>query len=109
MKLNYWINGKTDVDVNKGDEMKLIFKLDHNLSTKFIPFITFIHCKVFENKDADGNKIAGSNKSRNYFVIGTVYKPKAGIFIRPKLNFFVGGENGVIFSVKPILDVWYVF
>lgn len=109
VKLNYWINGKTDADVNKGDEMKLILKLDHNLSKKFMPFVTFIHYKVFENKDADGNKIAGSNKSRNYFVIGTVYKPKAGLFLRPKLSFFMGGKNGVIFNVKPIFDMWYVF
>ncbi len=109
IKFNYWLNGETDSNVNVGNELKFILKLDNNLHPKFMPFITYIYYKKFENMDSNDNEIAGSDKSRNYFVFGGVIKPKKGFFVRPRFSFHFGGENGVIFDIKPILDIWYVF
>jgi hypothetical protein len=71
--------------------------------------MTYIYYSKFESENADGDKISGSDKSRNYLVVGSVFKPKAGWFIRPRFSFHFGGENGVMFDVKPILDIWYIF
>ena len=109
IKLNYWLNGTNDTDIDIGDELKLILKIDFNMSSKVMPFATFIYYSKYKNKDADDNEVAGSDKTRKYFVIGGVYKPVPGIFLRPKLSFFLGGKNGVIFSAKPMFDFWYVF
>ena len=49
VKLNYWLNGKNDADTNIGDEIKLILKLDRNLTPKIMPFVTYIYYTIMLN------------------------------------------------------------
>ncbi len=107
VKLNYWLNGKNEAKTNIGDEIKLILKLDRNLHKKFMPFMTYIYYDKLDGETEAGVDVAG--KSRNYFQVGGVYKPVKGVFVRPKVAFHFGGENGVMFSYKPMFDFWYVF
>jgi len=92
-----------------GNEMKLIVKYDHNFVKKFMGFATYIYYNQAESEDTNGNSIADSDKTRHYFVLGGVYKPKPGLFIRPKVLLPIGGENKINYSFKPVLDIWYIF
>lgn len=109
VKANYWINGKNDDDYDIGDELKVILKLDRNFHKKFMGFATYIYYSQFKKKNPDGDEIDESQKIRHNFVLGGVWKPKKGLFIRPKIVFPGGGEGGKNFGFKPVLDFWYVF
>lgn len=110
LKLNYWFNQKNFNEVDIGDEMKLIVKLDRNFHKKFMGFTTYIYYSKLSNKNVPaGTIIQNIDKKRHYFVIGGVYKPKKGVFVRPKISFAIGGEKLINFTFKPMLDFWYVF
>ena len=107
LKANYWLNGENDDDADIGDELKLIVKLDRNVTPKTMPFVCYIHYEQFDGETDSGKTIDG--KSRNYIQTGIVYKPVSGLFLRPKVAFHFGGENGVMFDYKPMFDIWYIF
>ena len=108
LKTNYWINGKNDDDVKGGNILRIIVKLDRNISKKVMGFATYIMDDWGDGEDADGNSIK-NEKIRHFFVLGGVWKPKPGLFIRPKVSFSLGGKIGTNASYVPKLDVWYVF
>jgi len=113
LKLNYWINGEdkvhNDVTYTVGNEVRFIGKVDYNFHKKFMGFMTYIFYNQAEKEDEDGNKIENSDKTRHNFVLGGLWKPQKGLFIRPKIVLPLGGENGRNFGFKPVLDVWYIF
>ena len=109
IKCNVWLNGKTDADVNVGDEIKCIGKLDHNFSVKMMGFLTYIYNGQGKQKDATGNLVEHSQKSRHYGVVGFLYKPVKGLFIRPKVTIPVAGKGGSLFTIKPLIDAWFIF
>ncbi|TKJ42549.1 hypothetical protein CEE37_02345 [candidate division LCP-89 bacterium B3_LCP] len=113
LKLNYWVNGEgkavNDVTYNVGNEMKFIGKLDYNFHKKFMGFATYIYYNQAEKEDSQGNAIQNSDKTRHSFALGGIWKPKKGIFVRPKIVLPIGAENGKNYSFKPVLDFWYVF
>ncbi|MDP8240158.1 MAG: transporter [Candidatus Hatepunaea meridiana] len=108
LKANYWINGENDDNFKPGNELKVILKYDYNYSPKLMPFVTFIPYMVAE-KENDGNAVTDSDKTRYTFVLGGVFKPQKGIFVRPKIAFALGGKTGNNYSFKPVLDLWYIF
>lgn len=108
LKVNYWLNGENDNNINIGDELKLIVKLDRNLNPKVMPFLTYIYYSQSEREN-DGVTVDNSQKSRHYVCLGGVWKPKPGLFIRPKVSFPLSGEGGILFDYKPMIDIWYVF
>ncbi len=108
IKAGYWFNGKNDDEVNIGDEFKLILKLDRKLSPKVMPFMTYIYYSQTK-KETDAGIVANSQKIRHYFVLGGVYKPIEGMFIRPKVVMPIGGEGGSLYAFKPLIDFWYIF
>ncbi len=108
LKANYWFNGVNHSGEDVGDELKVIVKLDRNLSPKVMPFITYIYYSQSKKESAAG-VIANSEKIRRYFVLGGVYKPMKGMFIRPKVVIPIGGEGGILFDYKPLIDFWFVF
>ncbi len=109
LKVNYWINGEnSDTKVKPGNEIKFIAKLDRNFQKKLMGFATYIYCGQGE-KEVDGTAVTNSDKTRHYLCLGCVYKPKKGVFFRPKLTLPLGGENGQNYTVLPKVDFWYVF
>jgi len=109
LRAAYWLNGKTDTDVDVGDEVKMIVKLDKNFSAKWMGFLTYIPYMMMQRKDADGNTVDNTEKTRHYLSAGVVWKPVKGLFIRPKVLLPVWEKGGSSFSVKPLVDVWYTF
>ncbi|MCK5147745.1 transporter [bacterium] len=109
LRAAFWLNGKTDADINVGDELKMVAKMDRKFSPKFIGFITYINYQVFKKQNADGDAIDCTHKSRHYLSPGFIWKPVKGLNIRPKVLIPFGGEGGSLFSVKPLLDFWYTF
>ncbi|MBL7191927.1 transporter [bacterium] len=110
LKLNYWFNQKNFNETDIGDELKLIVKLDRNFTKKIMGFCTYIYYKKWPNEDVPlGTEIADIEKSRNYLVLGGVYKPISGLFIRPKVAFSIGGEYLIDYEFNPTIDIWYVF
>jgi len=110
LKFNYWFNNKSFDSVDIGDEMKLIVKMDRNFHKKFMGFATYIYYSKLTDKNVPaGSAVVNTDKNRHYFVLGGVYKPKKGIFIRPKIAFAIGGEELINFDFKPMIDLWYVF
>jgi hypothetical protein len=108
LKAGYWINGENDDKINVGDELKVIAKLDRKISPKVVGFLTYIYYSQGE-KENDGTAVTNSEKNRNYVALGGVWKPKKGMFVRPKVLFPIGGEGGSLFAYKPLIDFWYVF
>ena len=108
-KFNTWLNGKTNTDMNIGDEVKFIGKLDHNLSSKLMGFLSYIYYGQGKRKNAAGDIVDNTQKSRNYAVMGLVFKPVKGLFIRPKVTIPVAGKGGNLFTIKPVLEAWFVF
>ncbi len=92
-----------------GDNMKIIVKLDYNFHKKFMGFATYIHTRKWKDRTAPGVITPNTHKIRHIAQVGGVYKPKKGVFIRPKVAFTVGGEVGLAYTFKPMLDLWYVF
>ena len=109
VKLNYWINGKNDADKKIGNELQLILKYDYNFTKKFFGFAAYTYNGQAKSKDASGAAIAGSDKKRHVLCIGGTYKPKPGMFIRPKIALPLGGENGLNYEFKPMVDFWFTF
>ena len=113
LKVNYWVNGSNDDDFKIGNEMKFIAKLDRSFSKKFFAFMTFIYFNQDPKLDKLGQIVQDPakvyQKTRNNFVLGGVYKPRPGLFIRPKLVFFIDGQGGKMYSWAPKIDVWYIF
>jgi len=108
LKANYWVNGETDDDVSIGNQLKVLGKIDYNLSPGVMPFLTYIYKSQAESEFSDGST-CNPETIRHYVVFGGVWKPKKGLSVRPKVVLPLGGENGRNFSIKPVLDLWYVF
>lgn len=109
LKANYWFNENNSTK-STGDSWKLIVKLDRNFHKKFMGFATYIHTAKWADKNSpDGAFIDNTDKKRHIFQVGGVYKPKKGVFVRPKVAFAIGGEKLINYDFKPMLDVWYVF
>ncbi len=109
IKLNFWFNGENgDTKKKPGTETKLILKLDRNFNKKIMGFTTYIYYDQAKLKN-DGQAVQNSDKIRHTWVLGGIYKPKAGIFIRPKILLNIGGENGKVYTIAPKLDIWYIF
>ena len=108
LKINYWINGENEDKIKPGNELKFILKLDRNFSKKIMAFTTYIYYNQADKEDHEVT-VANTDKIRHNFVIGGVYKPIPGLFIRPKVVFPIDGKNGVNATVVPKFDIWYVF
>ncbi len=104
VKLNYWFD-----QPDYGDNMKLILKNDWNFDKKLMGFATYIMMKKWKDRTAAGVMKPNSHKIRHIAQVGAVYKPNKGVFIRPKVAFIVGGEVGLKYDFKPMIDFWYVF
>ena len=110
LRAGYWYNGKTDADIDIGDDVELLFKPEYVFNKKLKVFLSFEHVETFENKDDTGNKIENTQKRRLTLTPGLVYSPLPGLKIRPKFLYPIeavskGGSN---FSWKIGLDMWYV-
>lgn len=108
VKLGYWLNGENEDEVNVGNELKLILKLDRNFTPKVMGFLSYTYYSQTKKETAAGI-VPNSQKIRHYASLGGVWKPKAGMFVRPKVIIPVGGEGGTLFDFKPMVDFWYVF
>ncbi len=109
LKSNWWINNVKSSGDNVGDELKTIVKADYNMTPKVMPFLTYIYYSKGKDKDTDGIVQDKTRKISHTFVLGGVWKPQKGVFIRPKIDFPLGGKGGSIYSFKPVLDFWYIF
>lgn len=122
IKMNYWFNQKgyyykvskvvEDYVLHSkdfGDTFEMILKLDRNFNKKLMGFCCFVHTKKWKDRTAPGVVTAWSHKTRYILQPGVVYKPIPGLFIRPKIAFAIGGEVGTNYTLKPMVDVWYVF
>ncbi len=112
-KLGYWFNGENDDEVNIGDELKMILNIDRNFSPKVMGFLTYIYYSQTKKEKAPGPVLCvvvpNSQKIRHSACLGVIWKPKAGMFIRPKVIIPIGGEGGSLYDFKPVVDFWYVF
>ena len=108
LKLSYWINGENGEEVKIGNQFKLIAKYDYNLSPSFMPVISYIFFTQAETQ-SNGIKLDRTRKIRHTLTPGVTWKPKSGLFVRPKVTLFLAGEGGNRYSFKPMVDVWYVF
>jgi len=109
LRAAYWLNGKNEADVNIGNELKFIAKLDRKFSSCLMGFLTYTHYRLSKRADADGAAMAHTQKTRNYLSPGLVWKPIKGLNVRPKVLIPFGGTGGSLFTVKPLLDLWYTF
>jgi hypothetical protein len=110
LRAAYWYNGKTDADIDIGDDVELLFKPEYVFNKKLKVFLSFTYVETFKNKGEAGNEIENSQKRRLTLTPGLVYSPLSGLKIRPKFLYPIeavskGGSN---FSWKIGLDVWYV-
>lgn len=110
VRAGYWYNGKTDADIDIGDNIELLFKPEYVFSKKLKVFLSLEHVETFKNKDDEGNEIENSQKRRLTLTPGLVYSPLPALKIRPKFIYPVeavsrGGSN---FSWKIGLDMWYI-
>ncbi|MCF7810850.1 transporter [bacterium] len=108
LKANYWINGENEDKDKAGNELKIIIKYDYNFNPKFMGFASVTPYFQSE-KEENGTAKVDSDKTRYTLTLGGCYKPKPGMFVRPKLGLPLGGKTGMNFSFKPMLDFWYVF
>ena len=109
LKANYWLNGKSDKNIDIGDDFKLIAKLDRKLSNRIIGFLGYIHYSLFKKKKINGEVIDNTQKNRHYIVAGCVYSLGKGLNIRPKIIIPLNGKGGNLFAYKLCLDFWYTF
>ncbi len=110
VRAGYWYNGKTDADIDVGDDVELLFKPEYVFNKKLKAFLSFTFVETFKRKDEDGNEIENSEKRRLTLTPGLVYSPLPGLKIRPKFLYPIeavskGGSN---FSWKIGFDMWYV-
>jgi len=109
LKANWWINGVTSGGINAGDQLKVIVKGDYKVNKQIMPFLTYVFFNQGKKQTAGGIHVTNSEKVRHYVVIGGVYKPIKGMFVRPKVSIPIGGKGSKNFDFKPMLDFWYVF
>jgi hypothetical protein len=109
LKANYWLNGKSDKNIDIGDEFEFIAKLDRKFSNRIVGFFGYNHYSLFKNKNINGEAIDNTQKIRHYIVVGCTYSPGNGFNIRPKITIPINGKGGNLFPYKLCLDVWYTF
>ncbi|HIE05819.1 MAG TPA: hypothetical protein EYP58_03355 [bacterium (Candidatus Stahlbacteria)] len=109
----YWYNGKTDSDVDIGDCVIGIGKIDYHVAPKVMPFLNFTGKYFFAKRDSAGNEVANSEKQRFEVIPGLVWKPIKGLSIRPKVKFPIPtpalNKGGKLYTFMPGLDIWYAF
>lgn len=110
LKAGYWYNMKNEADVDVGDNIEGIFKIDYVFTKKMKAFLNFSFVETMQAKDADGNSIDNSEKRRLNIIPGLVVKPMPGLSIRPKfiypLEMVCKGSSN--FAWKLGLDIWFV-
>ncbi len=110
LKAGYWYNMKNDADVDIGDEIEAIFKIDYVFNKQIKAFLNFSFLEGFKNKAADGTESGG--KRRLNVIPGIVAKPIPGLSIRPKFIFPIPvtavNQLGSNFTWKIGLDIWFV-
>jgi len=109
LKVNYWLNGKTEGEIDVGDELKLVAALGYKLTPKVMPRAVFAYYSMGQKENSDGNAMDNTEKSRMNLVLDAVVRPKAGLTLRPRILIPLGGKGAANVSVKPIMDLWYVF
>jgi len=110
LKAGYWYNMKNDAEVDIGDEIEAIFKIDYILNNQITAFLNFSFLEGLKNKAEDGTESGG--KRRLNLIPGIVIKPAPGLSIRPKFIFPIPvtavNQLGSNFTWKIGLDVWFV-
>lgn len=111
LKINNWISSANDdtVKVRAGNQLKIIVKYDYNLIKQFMPFMTYIYLDEGTKLKKNGEAVKEKWKIRHSLCVGGVWKPKTGLFIRPKVLLPLGGEGGSLYSYKPVIDAWFIF
>jgi len=113
LKGGYWYNGKTDADVDLGDLVIGIGKIDYHAAPGVMPFLNLTGKYLFAKKDSAGNEVTHSEKQRFEVIPGLVWKPIKGLSIRPKVKLPIPtpslNKGGKLYTFMPGLDVWYVF
>ncbi len=110
LRAGYWYNGKTDADIDVGDDVELLFKPEYVFNKNLKVFLSSIFVETFKKKDDEGNEIENSQKRRLTLTPGLVYSPLPGLKIRPKFLYPIEAVNqgGTNFSWKIGFDIWYV-
>ena len=109
LKMNYWFNGKDHKDIDIGDELKIITKIDRRLFSRFIGFINYTYHKQFDKIAASGEKIENSSKYRHYIIGGLIFNPLKKLNVRPKVMLPISAKGGSLFAIKLSIDLWYSF
>lgn len=109
IKVAYWRNGETNSNVNLGDRLEYLLKLDYHLIKNLMGFFSLKGLYTFENTDSSGNILQHTDKRILYAVPGFVWKPVKWLNIKPKLYIFLSGKGGKRYNLSPMLDTWVVF
>lgn len=113
LKGAYWYNGKTDSDVDLGDCMPFVGKIDYIINPKLNGFLNFSGKYQFAKKDSSGTEVPNSEIQRFEIIPGLVWKPIKGLSIRPKVKLPIPtpalNKGGKLYTFMPGLDIWYVF
>jgi hypothetical protein len=110
IRTGYFYNGKTDADIDVGDDVEVFFKPEYVFNKKVKVFLAFSLVETFKAKDAGGTSIDNTQKRRFTLTPGLVATPAPGLKIRPKFVYPLemvcqGGSN---FAWQIGFDVWYV-
>jgi hypothetical protein len=110
IKAGYWYNMKTDADIDIGDDIEAIFKVDYIFNKQVKAFLNFTLVETMKAKDADGNSINNSEKRRFTITPGLLISPAKGFTVRPKFIYPLEmlSRGGSDFSWKIGLDIWFV-
>jgi hypothetical protein len=110
LKAGYWYNMKNDAEIDVGDDLEGIFKVDYVFNKQITAFLNFTWVETFQAKDSSGTSIDNSEKRRFTISPGIVVKPVPGLSLRPKfiypLEMVCKGSSN--FAWKAGLDIWYV-
>lgn len=110
LKAGYWYNMKNDADIDVGDQIEAIFKIDYVFNKQIKAFLNFSFMETMQAKDSSGTSLDNSQKRRLNIIPGLVATPAKGLSLRPKFTYPLemvnqGGSN---FAWKIGFDVWYV-
>ncbi|OGC43858.1 hypothetical protein A2Y85_06620 [candidate division WOR-3 bacterium RBG_13_43_14] len=110
VKGGYFYNGKTDADLDLGDEIEGNFKVDYIFNKQITAFIAFTYIHTLQSSDSTGTSITNSEKQNLTVCPGIVYKTDFGLSIRPKFLYPLEMVNkgGTSFAWKIGLDFWFV-
>ena len=110
LKAAYWLNGKTALNADLGDDIEIIFKPEYVFTPKVKAFLNFEWIETFRNVYEDGSEQLNSEKRRLTVSPGIVAQPVPGLSIRPKFLYPIEAVNkgGSNFTWKIGLDIWYV-